>query len=413
MNGPVVNPRRRSFLSGLAVIPSALVSPPSLSNGSPTGELIITGVRPELLPSSGALDKHGASVLSRLDLCSGRQISQSIPVPYGVAALGVGNGQVLFVGQNERAVVVDAQGALAHESVAPMGYRFSGGVSLSEAHAILTMSPNSSGLGAEIGLLRRISLNNLDQSLPDSPSHGVGPRCLAMLSQTNELLILDSGQSPFEQFASTGQPFVPGQASIIVVDADQLTFKRRIAVSQIEGNPTCMVATDSDTVFIGVSQTQKISSLGGAGQSPSLVVDPIQYSALFKGTTPTLQPLLRVSLKSGVVDAIAHARGFEAMALNGQTGVLAAAFSDSDQVVFATKDGLVKTVDAAEIGLSNVSGVVEIPGTSLLCLSGSNRYVVLIDTTTYKVVSRYRTENYGARDLSFVSSTKGGVNVAV
>ncbi|MFK4985579.1 hypothetical protein ACI4B7_27520, partial [Klebsiella pneumoniae] len=58
-------------------------------------------------------------------------------------------------------------------------------------------------------------------------------------------------------------------------------------------------------------------------------------------------------------------------------------------------------VDAARLGLRNVRGIVDIPGTPFVAVMGAYSGVAIFDLSKDKVVNRYDTSNYLDTHLSY------------
>lgn len=58
-------------------------------------------------------------------------------------------------------------------------------------------------------------------------------------------------------------------------------------------------------------------------------------------------------------------------------------------------------IDGALLGINEIRGLADIPGTSYVAVSGSERNVAVVDVEKKEVIARYRTRNFAAPHMSY------------
>lgn len=406
MNPPINRSKRQAVMAGFLAMPALmnLVHSPLEATVVCEGQVWFIGNRPELLPLSMLIDKDTGSVLARLNLRTGEQVAAPISMPTTSNIESLGDGRLVVLGVGSKALFLNADGSVFHVSIAPVGYRFNGGVLVASNGSIfVTLTSNVGGAVNDRGLVRHISFGRTKQEEVDFQSFGIDPVCLASTGDAEELAVLHSGVRDQYGFNSSGEMFSPELPAITVLDLSLREVKREISLAGCRGRPKSFVFIDLNTTIVGFEQYQQLPTSSNIGAVASMS-EPVQRHDLFTGMTPVQQPLIRVAFNKDVpIEVLTFKRGFEAIVTNQVTGTTVATFSASDCVLLATSQGIPKIIGAYELGLTHVAGVVDIPGTPYVVLSGINRYAVLFDVATASVVARYRTDNYGGTQLAFTA----------
>lgn len=86
---------------------------------------------------------------------------------------------------------------------------------------------------------------------------------------------------------------------------------------------------------------------------------------------------------------------------NDVTGFVVASYTASDVLVLHRGRGVAKVLDGADVGVSEIRGLADIPGSPFIAVSGSDRNLSIVDLRTCKSVRIFGTRNYASPHLTF------------
>jgi hypothetical protein len=86
---------------------------------------------------------------------------------------------------------------------------------------------------------------------------------------------------------------------------------------------------------------------------------------------------------------------------NDVTGFVVASYTASDVLVLHRGRGVAKVLDGADVGVSEIRGLADTPGSPFIAVSGSDRNLSIVDLRTCKSVRIFGTRNYASPHLTF------------
>jgi hypothetical protein len=120
---------------------------------------------------------------------------------------------------------------------------------------------------------------------------------------------------------------------------------------------------------------------------------PIPYEAARELKLPVPLPFVRVNTKTGEKDVFMTAAGnhlrSQSVGYNEFTNTALGIFYHADTAILHKNGGKPKVLSAGDVGLSELRGVADIPGTPCVALVAAHRGLVIYDLNKEEVVNRF------------------------
>lgn len=414
---------RRSFISagvlGAGVVPDRTTSV-SAELGDYKGSLLAFGIEGRLLGRRVDYQEKSSALL-QVDLQSGQQRITKVPIAKAHIAQSILPGRILCMPQNwPEAVVVDANHEVIATLRAPAGFLYSGHALVlpSGDHVALPLCQEVRLDGGARGAVEIISLSNLKR-VDLVQNWGFNPHELQYCQARGEVVVADYGtltRSGRPLFAQFGRP------AIFTCDPQSLAVKRVHEQNEFAGAPTHLRVdiTGSAAYFIlqqaayvnvhSKTSTYEAELLASEADMQRILGLPPRDYVLAPDDyrSPELsapRPLVRLDLSSGMATpfmvAPRHHLKPQSVERNDVTGFVVASYTASDVLVLHRGRGVAKVLDGADVGVSEIRGLADIPGSPFIAVSGSDRNLSIVDLRTCKSVRIFGTRNYASPHLTF------------
>lgn len=421
---------RRKFLTSIAAAGAASLGFSAAASGGAdawteaheSGELLLFGYEGRL--DSPRIDfQERSSVLTRVRLKDGAVESVKLPMEKAHIAMPLGQGRVLCCPQNgPHALVVDRENRIVQRFEAPKGFFYSGhGLLLNDRSVLLVpLCKTSRSSVADRGAVEVYDAKDL-RLLRRIEDWGINPHEIQYLPSRNELVVADYGT-----LTTAGRPVLTtfGQSCIFTCDPDTLAVKKVYDQTDLNGAVTHVRVTDDGQAYVILQQSVFMDTARGERTFAAAVLDadrvaesefslpPRDYALPFiQYKTPEMsvpRPLVKVNLASGqrqqlLVHPRFHIRP-QSVERNVLTGTVLASYTGSDCLVAQRGGESPYIIDGADIGLTEVRGLADIPGTPFVGIAGSERNVSIVDVRTGVSVTRIRSDNFVAPHMTFARS---------
>jgi hypothetical protein len=410
---------RRDALAGLALAWGGAVPDPghahAMPSGAASGRLHALGMNPALFPEVAGLAPADASVLSTLDLSNGQLRQTLLPMAGGHATASLGRGHVLCVAHHKpKSLVVASDHSVVTELVAEVGHVFGGHAWTSDERQIFLLPQKrikAQGLAdtGSVAVYDAVSWRKIDQI----DTGGIHPHEIHAIPGTSEIAVTHYGDIARRHRVLEHHAADP---KLTILDARTFRPKRHYPLNDLNAMVTHMrVAPDGWahlvlTQYVSWPADKTVSSFQAAIQNLESAIGrkpnfEIPRAALDERLLPLPLPLVAINSQTGerrIVNAgdRYHLRS-QSVAYNTATGLAIAVYSHSDNLVLARDGVLAGVITAAELGLRNIRGVAELPGTPLIALMGAYRGVALYDLSAKGVAKVYETHNFLDTHLQF------------
>lgn len=422
--------KRRHFmaLAGLAA-GSALVRPSfalaldakamkPFSDVKLKGKLHTVGMYGHKHPKALSKDKKTTSVLNTTDLVTGKTIETPLPMGEGHSAMGVGDGRIFVCAHHKPTnMVVDPDHKIIKVFDAGENYVYGGHAKVSPNGEKVIFVPKrhrTQKLATDFGRFEVYDLATLNK-LDEISSGALHPHEVHTIPGTDEIAVTHYGDIFVRK-----KPFAHNivDAKLTIHDAKTLKIKREFNQTEFNALLTHMrVAADKYAYCVLTQYINFDKSVGDMkdqlafarselvrvmGHEPSFAI-PFQSSEDRQIAIPL--PFLRINTQTGEREVLMTGEGnhlrSQSVAYHTQSGKAVAVYSHSDTLVLHKGGEKAEVVHAAEIGLSEIRGASDIPGTPYLAVHGLYAGVSIIDINTRKVVGYYKTENYYSPHIDF------------
>jgi hypothetical protein len=434
MDGPgavVTVISRRGAIAGAAVGLSLSGAPLAAASGGRsdrtpelTGLVHGLGVEGRLYPGFARAGKNGASVLTTLNLASGAVRQTPLDLAEGHAAMSLGDGRILCTPlDKDTCLVVDAEHKVIKPFVAPAGFAYGGhALVLPERRLILVaLCAAQARTPADVGKLQVYDLDSLEL-VDEVPTDGLHPHEIQVITGANELAL--------SQYGSLDVPKAPFEYNVVdpkltILDAQTFKPKRHYSQADFNAMVTHMrVARDGAayfvlTQFIAASAFPDDAAKGEDGFAAAALelerrlghprTFPLPYQALQDRMLAPPLPFVRVETQTGrrqIIDLgdARHLRS-QSVAYNAATDQAIALYYHSDNLVLFRPPNDADVITGAELGLVDIRGVTDIPGTTLIAVMGTNRGVSVFDLAARKLVANWPTTNFADTHLYYDASS--------
>jgi Protein of unknown function (DUF1513) len=361
-------------------------------------------------PGQSATGPYKVSVLTSLNLADGSIRQTALEVPNGHAAIGMGDGRILCLGQHrEKSMVIDRQHRPMADLLAPEGYVFGGhGLVLADRGVVVLPFHARKQLSlTDTGILRIYDQKTF--ALIDQVSTGgLQPHEIHMIPGQDEIALTHYGdihvpKSPFE--ANVVEP------KLTVLDAQTFKPKRHYIQEGFNALVTHMRVDKHGWAYYVLTQYIKWPEKTETDGDPFAVAAaeieetlghkldfPLPYQSEWDDRFALPLPLVRVDTQTGerqIINAgdAYHLRS-QSVAYSDAMGQAIATYVHSDTLIIHEPGKPPEVVPARDLNISDVRGVTEIAGTSLIAVMGTYRGVALYDLRTRQLVNYYATLNY-------------------
>jgi hypothetical protein len=313
---------------------------------------------------------------------------------------------------------VDPAHSTISELISPEKYLFSGhGLVLPGRNLFaVTLRHNLQLTPRDVGLIQLYDLSNLEL-LDQISTNGLQPHEIHPIPQTDELAVTHYGDVFSER-----RPFEHNvvDAKLTILDAATFRPKRHYAQQDFDAMVTHMRVDDEGwacfvlTQYIRWPRLRDIPTGSDAFAEASRLLDramdrkrdfPLSPHALAERMLPVPLPFVRVNSQTGerqIIDAgREHHMRSQSVAWSGPTGKAVALYYHSDCLVVHGPGGKTEVITGAELQLSDIRGVTEIPGTSMIAVMGTLRGISVMDLNDHALVATYPTINYGDTHLYY------------
>ena len=349
-------------------------------------------------------------MLTSLDLADGSIRQTPLEVPNGHAAMGMGDGRVLCLGQHlEKSMVIDRQHKPQADLLAPEGYVFGGhGLVLADRGLVVLTFRAREQLGlTDTGILRIYEHKTL--ALIDQVSTGgLQPHEIHMIPGRDEIALSHYGdihvpKAPFD--ANAVEP------KITILDAQTFRPKRHYIEDGFNALVTHMRVDKHGWAYYVMTQYVKWPKETMADGDPFGIAAaelekalgrkldfPLPYQSDWEKKFAVPLPLVRVDTQTGERQVInagdAHHLRSQSVAYNNVMGQTVATYFHSNTLIIHEPGKPPEVIHARDLNISDVRGVTEIEGTSLIAVMGTYCGVALYDLRMRKLVNYYESLNY-------------------
>jgi hypothetical protein len=372
------------------------------------------GLNPRLFPEFEKGRGEIGSVLTSLDLSS-RAVQQTLlDLPGGHMTCTLSDGSILCAAHHKpKSLVVDRKHRVIAELNTGPEHYFGGHGWIDEARSriVLAQRRRIARGTADVGSLLIYDAKSF-RLLDQVPSGGIHPHELHPIPGTDELAVTHYGDIA-DKHPTFEHNVVDAKLSIL--DARTLRPKRHYPQSTFNAMVTHMRV--DETGWAHLVMTQYISWPESKNGNPyktateelaKAIGRPVDFeipqAALEERLVPLPLPMLAVNTQTGERKVIRAGDRFhlrsQSLEYCSQAKAAVAVYSHSDTLVIARRDQQPTVVPAQRLGLRDMRGVVELPGTTRIAVMGAYRKVAVYDIVVDEVVSRYETSNYQDTHLS-------------
>jgi len=417
---------RRTLLAGFSALTTLLVTP-SRAYSTPSREPDLSrftvyagGMRGRLLTRHGnPFGQGNTAVLSEIPL-NDSPIRQTVLETYGVHAplVAADLDRIALIDQySSRCLLVDMDHKTVGQIMAPKGFMFGGhGVRLNGTSLfVATLYHRSPKTKTDTGLLMVTDLTN--GKIQDiKPSYGLQPHDMDMLPRGGGLVLAHRGST----LNHTGDTTKTYQKEVIspgltVLATDDLSFKKFVPIPHNAEVSHLAVRPDGQVLCC---LNQKLNTTGRPPEEANNMVtqsfdgidallDEIEVVQESYGISLPLPGVL-VNLESGKTSEYlplpAHQRQGQSVAVNSLTGIGVISYVRGSGLLFMTPDGKAKAINSRDIGLDNVTGLADLPGTPYMAMCGFKNDLIIVDVESHTPILTRKMAMLGAAHLSVVAT---------
>jgi hypothetical protein len=452
---------RRNFLAGLAGAFGSLLlagcatkSQVGSADGRLSGNLLALGTDGHLYPGFSAKDHNKASVLTAVNLANGKVLQTALPMGGGHQPMPLGDGRILCIAHHKTtSIAVDANHKEIKRFVAPEEYVYGGhGIVLPDRGVfIMCMRFKNPQSLTDHGKLEVYDLKTL-QLLNQVDSGGLHPHEIHAIPGSDELITTHYGD--------IYQPNPPYTHNVIepkltVLDAKTMIVKRHFKQDfnamvthmnvnhdgyayyvmtqyvEPEGNYKKLrlskdaVTPSGEEVSPAMNRVQEMAAKmpadgpkRGSYDAALLEVDAalekvighkrefaIPYEAAKELKLPIPLPFVRVNVKTGEREVLMTEEGnhlrSQSVAYNSKTGTMMGIYYHADTAILHKTGQKPEVLLAGAVGLSEMRGGVDIPGTPYVGLVAAHRGMVVYDIEKREVVERFPYQYFDTVHLGY------------
>ena len=462
---------RRTFLSATGAALGGLLlggcgggSTPGNAKSSAVGEqakqdlngsLYAFGIDGHLFPGHSVKEHGHLSVLTSVDIKSGKAKQTALPMGDGHSAMGIGDGRILCVAHHQsKSMLVDKDHKEIASFVSPDNYVYGGhGLVLPEKNVFLMCmrSKNPQTL-ADHGAFEVYDLKT-NKLLDRIDSGGLHPHEIHVIPGTDEMIVTHYGDIYTRNAPYSHHVIEP---KLTVYDAKTLKVKRHYKQDYNALLTHMNVSKDGYAYFVltqyvedpdwkksrkkhaddhmqaapageevSMTMTKEMAPMPADAMPGVKTADvvlaeldqriasimghkreyPIPYEAARELKLPVPLPFVRVNTKTGERDVFMtgdanHLRS-QSVGYNTVTDTALGIFYHADTAILHKSGCQPEVLSAGEVGLSEMRGVADIPGTSCVGLISAHRGLVIYDLVKKEVVQRFPHQYFDTVHLSY------------
>lgn len=410
---------RQIGLTGLlAAFGGAATAQPGPDGGiGLSGHVHALGLDPRLFPEYDARGGRAFSVLTSLDLATGLPRQSLIPIAGGHVTCNLPDNRILCVAHHEsKSVVVDRQHNLLAEIITDPEHVFGGhGLLQPDRNVILLPQKRKRALGiADLGSLLVYDARTF-RLLDQVETGGIHPHELQPIPGTDELAVTHYGDIATEDPVFMHNVVDP---KLSVLDARTLRPKRHYPQRGLKAMVTHMRVAEDGWAYLVLTQYIRLQG-GDARKAYDTAVSLLERAigrkmtfampqpALTERKLPVPLPMLAIHTQTGESKVINtgdcnHLRS-QSVAYSRNAGVAVGVYAQSNTLVVVPSNGQPTAIRGESIGLRNMRGVTEIPGSTCVAVMGAYRNAVVFDLRRMTTVASYATINYLDTHLTYSS----------
>lgn len=456
------NQDRRNFLAGLACTVGSLMLADCSESGSGksssgksgklSGTLLALGTDGHLFPGYTARDHNKVSVLTSVNMATGKAKQTALPMGAGHQAMGLGDGRILCVAHHKgKSIAVDENHKELKQFNAPEEYVYGGhGLVLPDRGVfIMCMRYKNPQELSDHGKLEVYDLKTLEL-LDRFDSGGLHPHEIHIIPGTDELITTHYGDVYRPNPPYTHNVIEP---KLTILDAKTLQVKRHFK-QDYNAMVTHMNVSDDGWAYYVMTQyvepegkykklrrAKEAVTPAGEEVSPSmeqemapklaapgprpgsydaalLEVDEelekiighkrefaIPYEAAKELKLPVPLPFVRVNVKTGEKEVFMtgesnHLRS-QSVAYHSKTGTAMGIYYHADTAILHKTGQKPEVLQAGDVGLSEMRGGADIPGTPYIGLVAAHRGLVVYDMEKREVVERFPYQYFDTVHLGY------------
>ena len=443
---------RRGFLSGagLALSSVMLASCGIKPESKLTGKVLAFGTDGHLFPGYSGKDHNKVSVLTSVNIADGKLKQTPLPMGAGHSAMGLGDGRVLCVAHHQnKSMLVDPDHKEIASFVSPEKYLYGGhGLVLPEQGVfVMCMRFKNPQTLADHGRFEVYDLKTA-KVVDRIDSGGLHPHEIHRIPGTDELIVTHYGD-----IFTPNPPYAHHviEPKLTIYDAKTFKVKRHYKqdynallthmnvskdgyayyvmtqyVEDAGAKKTKVKAVDmapaGEEVSLAMAREMAPKPEAPAGKKPfeQILVEldqklesitghkreyAIPYEAARELKLPVPLPFVRVNTKTGDKEVFMTAEGnhlrSQSVGYNDFTNTALGIFYHADTAILHKNGGQPEVLGAGEVGLSELRGVADIPGTPYVALVAAHRGLVIYDLDKKQVVTRFPYQYFDTVHLAY------------
>jgi hypothetical protein len=411
---------RRKLLGSLGVVAGAALAGSAVPAEAQTTTLTVSAAANPSLSMKGLLHGLGgdgrlfpgwedsrqneASVVTTLDLADGSVRQTPLSLPGGHAAMAMGDGRILCLGQHKnKCIVLDPAHKVIAEIVAPSTLLFGGhGLVCTDRDVfVVALRAAHQKKLSDQGTFQVYDLKTL-KLLDQVKSGGLQPHEIHVIPNTGELAVTHYGdihvpRRPFENNIV--------ESKLTILDAQTFKPKRHYPQPEFNAMVTHMRVDKDGWAYFVLSQQilwlepeevdrDKDPFTVAARELEKAMGRKRTFALPYKGTDerdfPLPLPFVRVNTQTGerqIIDAgdQNHLRS-QSVAYSEFTGKAIGLYYYSDTLIVHKPGEEPEIITGSELQLADIRGITEIPGTPLIAVMGSYRGISIMDLNNRKVI---------------------------
>lgn len=388
-----------------------------------TGSVHGLGLYGRLLPGAQAAPDKGVNVVTSLDLATGHVRQTPLLMREGHAAMSMGDGRILCLAQHaNKSLVIDPAHTEISELISPERYQFSGhGLIVPHRNIFAVTLHHELQLNAkDYGLVHVYDLKTL-KLLDEISTEGLQPHEIHPIPGVDELAMTHYGD-----IFSERKPFEHNvvDSKLTILDAATFRPKRHYPQRDFDAMVTHMRVDRYGWAYFVMTQYIRWPRLrdvppgSDAFATASRLLDetmgrtrdfPLSPHSLEEHMLPVPLPFVRVNTQTGERQIINagdqnHLRS-QSVAYSQDANTAIALYYHSDCLVVHGLGSEPQVITGAQLHLTDIRGVTEIPGTSLIAVMGTYRGISVMDLSDQTLVASYPTLNFGDTHLYYDAAT--------
>lgn len=415
---------RRHFLKSMAAFSGVLAVKPWASVSaaaeiaSPSkalkGKVHAFGMSPAGFPNNPYAK---SSILTTLDLATGQYKQTALDMEEGHAAMGALDGRLLCVSQHKpTSMMLDKDHNIIQKFISPTGYVYGGHglVMRDRGLFILPMRARSPQTLADTGKFEIYDLASL-KKLDEVDTGGIQPHEVHYIpTNPNELALTHYGNISEEKETLE---FNIIDSKLTILDSATFKPKRHYSQNNLNAMTTHMRVDSEGWAYLIYSQYilyKRLKAQTDDEMHKLLLAEmkrlfgqewdfPIPATADREKHLAIALPFVRINTQTGETQIINtglrhHLRG-QSVAYNVATGTAIGLYHQSDNLILHKPGREPEVITGEQIGIKEVRGVTEIPGTTRICVCGTYDDIVVMDLVSRQVEAHFTTSNYNSTHL--------------